>query len=372
LLNFPAHVTFSPYAFFRNVTPEPRTLKFEAFYMDGGRRSVANIRLPRMVLQSGEARELEIDELMKSRQDVDAIQLVFSYEGNDNDIMTGIGSIDPSGSYVFPVPPDSAGRGGPGRLSPYWLATGGFSTMYTLWNPDSVPEDYQVTIFYGDKGESYKMQVRLEPGASQMIDIGELMVTRHPDQDGRFLPLDATHGSFLVTSPQNEASDSMSLVLAGGIYNPTKATCGMTCIECPGFTSVSLIPTSFTVLVGGEHQLNFRYFDSYGNPNDITNNSTWTSPVPSVVTVQTYGQANPGRAMGVSGGNGAITALSREGYRPYVQALWVSTVVWQHFFCLHRCGKFGHSVSYALWRDIPGHGVVSYLRRRNVHDDSDG
>jgi hypothetical protein len=310
LLNFPTHVAFSPYAFFRNVASAPRTLNFQVYYNEG-RQSAATLRMSKLVLEPGEARELPIKYLLSSRHQVDAISLVFSYEGSDDDILSGIGSVDAVGSYVFPVPPGAMGRGGP-QESPYWLASGGFDTMYTLWNPDTEAQNYEVRLFYGAKGESYRMQVRLEPRTSTMIDIGELIDQRQPDQDGRLLPLDATHGSLLVTSPQNDPRDKISLVLAGGIYNPTKATCGMTWITCPGFTAVWMRPDSFSVYVGGQKQLNFGITDSGSGDINLNQVSNWTSNPSERATVQA------GLVTGSNAGSGAITALTLDGYPPYV------------------------------------------------------
>lgn len=319
-LRFPAQVTFSAYAFFRNVADGPRTLRFRAYFMTGGRGAVDSRRLSDVQLQPGQSYSLPIADLMKANPEVEAVNLVYSYDGASNDIFSAIGSVDPTGNYVFPVPADSIGESGP-RFSPYWIAGNGFSTMYTLWNPDSHGQDYLVTITYGENGETWRMPVRLEPYASTMLDMGVLIDKRLPDQDGKVLPRETLHGTFSVTSPANDARDSIRVVVAGGIYNPTKATCGMTCVECPGFTGIWVQPIDFIMAVSGQQQNSGGYTWSNGYNYNIAASSYWSSSATSLLTVQTYGESQPGLASGIATGNVGTNFASVGTYRPYAQLL---------------------------------------------------
>jgi hypothetical protein len=166
--------------------------------------------------------------------------------------------------------------------------------LYTLWNPASEAEDLLATLHYGTAGAAYKMPLHLEPYASQMIDIGELIRTRALDQDGNTLPLDAGQGSVVLSSPAAAPEDLINVVFAGGIYNPRKATCGQTCEVCNGFTGLNLDPANASLAVGGQRQYRFSYTWFDGSQHDVTNSSNWSSSQPSIASVQTTGQTDPG------------------------------------------------------------------------------
>jgi hypothetical protein len=138
LLNFPASVSFSPYAYFRNVSATPRTLHFAVYYMDG--RTVKTLPLADLALAPGQAQQLPIGNLMASQTQIEALNLSYSYDGYWSDILAGVGSVDSTGNYVFPVPPERVYKGG-ARVSVYWLTAGGFDTMYTIWNPQPDAQD---------------------------------------------------------------------------------------------------------------------------------------------------------------------------------------------------------------------------------------
>ncbi len=303
ILNFPAGLTFYPYAFYRNIAAVDRTLHFAVYYMDGG--NVKTLSLPDMALHPGEARELAIHDLMKNQQRAEAMNLVFSYTGAWGDIVAGTGSMDETGNYVFPVPAQPASQAG-SLSSVYWLAGGGFDTMYTIWNPLPNSEELQLTVKYGTAGETWRTPLSLEPRASAMVDIGELVRTQQPDQDGKTLPLDVEQGSLLLTSAANASTDTLTAVLSGGIYNPRRATCGETCETCDGMTGQEIMPIALTVPTGGQRQSSFSYTWYDGTKYDVTKSSSWSSTASQIVSVQTQGQSSPGVAKGVSPGTADV------------------------------------------------------------------
>ena len=305
LLNFPASVSFTPYAFFRNISDTPKTLQFVVYYMDG--RTVKSLPLADLTLQPGQAQGLPIGNLMASQTQIEAINLTYSYDGNWSDILAGIGSTDQTGNYVFPVSSSAAYKGG-ARASNYWLAAGGFDTMYTLWNPEPDAQELLVTLKYGD-GLSYKLPVTLESHASAMVDIGELIRTQQLDQDGNILPPDVKHGSLVVSSPANEPEDAIDVAVGMGIYNPTKATCGGGCITCNGMVSPFFSQTPACIPVGDETQLIFGYNDNLGHRYNVSGWSNWSSTASTVMSVQTAGQPTPGLASGHSVGSASINVF---------------------------------------------------------------
>jgi len=285
LLNFPASVSFTPYAFFRNVSNSPKTLSLVVYYMDG--RTPKSLSLPDLTLQPGQAQELSIGSLMSKQTQIQDINLAYSYSGYLSDILAGIGSTDQTGNYVFPVIPAVAYRGG-ARVSPYWLAAGGFDTMYTVWNPEADAQELLLTLKYGSNGESYKLPLTLEAYASTMIDMGELIRTRQLDQNGSLLPPDAQQGSFVVGSPTELVGDAVNVVVGMGIYNPTKATCGSGTLYCNGMVTPpgpEVLPASVTLGVGGTQQFQLVYWD---NSNDEDNDTAvWGSTNSSVLSIGT-------------------------------------------------------------------------------------
>jgi hypothetical protein len=152
-----------------------------------------------------------------------------------------------------------------------------------------------VTLHYGANGDTYRLPIHLEPHASSMFDIGELIRTQQLDQDGKTIPFDASQGSVIVGSAAGAPEDLINIAFAGGIYNPTKATCGGTCQMCQvGLISQSITPGIFTVTVGGQQPSWLQYVWSDGTHYDVTNSSNWSSTQPAVATVVSAGAAIPG------------------------------------------------------------------------------
>jgi len=244
LLNFPSGVTFYPYAFFRNIASADRTLHLTMYDMDSGHAK--STPLPDLTLRAGQVAALHISDVLAKETQVESMNLIFTYAGDYGDIIAATGSTDGTGNYVFPVVPQAVAPSG-SRTSVYWLTGGGFDTMYTVWNPTSEAQDLLATLHFGSVGEVYKLPLHLEPYASEMIDIGELIRTEQLDPDGKTIPLDAGHGSVVLSSAAGTPEDVINVAFTGGIYNPQKATCGSTCEVCSGMTNVQVNPSSASV-----------------------------------------------------------------------------------------------------------------------------
>ena len=188
-------------------------------------KTATKLSLNDMTLRPGEAQELAVHDLLAKRPQISDINLTFTYVGDYGDILAATGSADDSGSYVFSVYPMPIAPSGT-QASSHWQFGSGFDTMYTIWNPLSTSQDVLANLYYGDKGEQFKLPVHLEPYASVMLDVGEMIRTRQVTPDGNVIPLDAGKGSFSVTSVTEEPEDRINLVISGGVYNPQKATLG--------------------------------------------------------------------------------------------------------------------------------------------------
>jgi hypothetical protein len=180
--------------------------------------------------------------------------------------------------------------------------------MYSIWNPLATPQKLLATISYGDKGETFKLPIQLDPYASTMVDIGELERSQLADRDGNVLPTTAHIGSFALGDPSEVTEAFITAVTSSGIYNPTKGTCGNGSEVCCGITQLDVVPT-FTSGPGGSTQLSFTYVACTGGVLNVTGSSTWESSSTPVVTVQTLGQSSPGMVTAVAPDTANINAF---------------------------------------------------------------
>src|SRR5260370_651135 len=90
---------------------------------------------------------------------------------------------DGTGSYVFEVEPEAVSQSW-GRTSHFWQVGAGTDTMYSVWNPSPQPEDLDVGVYYGQAGGVYHYPLHLEPNASAMISMMDLIHKGVPDYNG--------------------------------------------------------------------------------------------------------------------------------------------------------------------------------------------
>jgi hypothetical protein len=131
MLNFPAGLQFSPYAFFLNLSAAPKVLHSQVYYMEG--KTVKTLAIPDMSLAAGEAKELQIHDLMKPLPGIADMTLVSSYSGYEGEILSATGSMDTSGNYVFPAIAEPIAPSG-NKKYVFWQFSGGFDSMYSIWN----------------------------------------------------------------------------------------------------------------------------------------------------------------------------------------------------------------------------------------------
>jgi hypothetical protein len=232
----------------------------------------------------------------------DSLNFVYSFSGSLDGILVATGSVDQTGNYVFAVEPHGVGQHG-GVSSVYWAYGGGLDTMYTVWNALSIVQQVQL-LLVGDNGVLLcSIPIRLAPGASQTVDIFELVMSGAPDSAGRIMPRGSMQGSALLTGPKNDTTERMTVVIAGGIYNSKTATCGTTCETCLGSTTVSASPDPVSIAVTGTAQMSDEFTWYTGYQYTYTGSTQWSSSATSVATIQTKGQSSPGLATGVGDGS---------------------------------------------------------------------
>ena len=134
-MGFPASLRFTPYAVLENTTTQPLTVTPALNYMSGG--APVTLPLPVQQLKPRETRQLDLPSMLTNlglgglNGD---INLSFSIPGPGGELVIATGSVDQSGTYVFPVPAEAIGPSF-GKGISHWTVANGADTMFSLWNP---------------------------------------------------------------------------------------------------------------------------------------------------------------------------------------------------------------------------------------------
>lgn len=118
----------------------------------------------------------------------------------------------------------------------------------------------------------------------------------------------------LIVTARTQRSAVLGLLLAilallalgacGGVSSSSPGGGGTT----PFVTSVSVTPTNTSLNVGSTQSFKATAGYSDSTSKDVTASATWSSSDPTIASVQSTGQSNPGLAKGVAPGNVNITA----------------------------------------------------------------
>ena len=92
--------------------------------------------------------------------------------------------------------------------------------------------------------QTYNQPVHLPGFGTAMVDLKEIATMGNPDAAGSVLPPSVTEGKLVIEAATGNEADAINILYwSGGIYNPTKATCGETCETCNGCTNFLVSPT---------------------------------------------------------------------------------------------------------------------------------
>jgi hypothetical protein len=305
MMNFPKKLIFTPYSYLRNIGPEPRAVEVDMNYTDAA-GTPHSAPLTNLTLQPGQSSQLPSSALVRALPTSGDINLVFSWTGSPQDILMATGSVDQSGNYVFAVVPSAVAPSG-SKHSVYWQHQSGFDTMYTIWNPDTKAEDLLVTLYFGKGANEYKVPLHLAAGVSKMVDIAALVMANVPDTDGHSLPMGPLEGHLVISGPKGDTADFINVVVSGGIYNPTLATCGYTCETCGGCNgnsgSFQVLPDPSSGTIGTQIFVTSSCSYSNGSTQYFTSTSSWSSSSTSVANF-----ASPGTANALSAGSSTFTS----------------------------------------------------------------
>jgi hypothetical protein len=284
MLSFPAGTIFTPYAVVRNISSQPLSFAPNFWWMVGG--VAKNAALSQVSLAPYQALKLDVLSLLAQaglKNYNGSVNLVLNIGANTprGAMLFSTGSVDRNNTYVFQVNPGNVKESIAKNLS-YWSTANGDDTMVTLWNPADEAQDFLFTLFYS--GGHYKYPTHLEPRATSMFNVSEILHSAIPDADGNVIPVGVQEGSAELAGSQGEAQHIL-VIMDAGTYNVQKAICGTHCVTCQGAVNSWVTDSPFAVAVSGQHQLTFTVQNHSGTQVNDTAPAYWNSSNASVATV---------------------------------------------------------------------------------------
>lgn len=300
MLSFPAGTVFTPYSIVRNVSSQAVAIAPHLWWMEGGLPK--NATLARINLAPDQTANLNVPALL-AEAGLDhysgSVNLVLDITANADRgaVLLAAGSVDQKNNYVFEIAPGVVKESIAKSIS-YWSVGNGDDTMVTIWNPADEVQDFEVTLFY--TGGHYSYALHLEPRATLMFNISEILHGGIPDGDGNIVPEGVHEGSAELSGSQGEGQHIL-VNLDAPTYNVTKATCTQYCHTCMGYVNSMILADPFAIVIGGAEQLQF-YLENSSNNWEVDSAASWSSSNPQIATVQNGG------VTGVAGGSVTITA----------------------------------------------------------------
>ena len=329
---FPNDTTFSPYLVLRNTTEKPLDVSLQLNYMRemGGAAPVTR-NLPAQHLAPFEARQVDMQAALnsaglagnchskRSEESVScfngSINLSTTFTGKRGELLLASGSVDQTGTYVFEVQPQGVGISR-SKYANYWGVANGNDTMFSLWNPTNAAQDILATFYYSDGSGKYTLPVHLERQASTMIDMAMLIGEHQPDASGNVIPSNIQEGSADFASAKGR-HESITLVIAAGVFNVSTATCDYDCIDCCGYNQFQVICADPIIVVGENTPCDVQGTDCTGQPVNLDYDvSSWGSSDISVATADSVSGDVTGKSPGQATIRASLEVL------PDYQGLW--------------------------------------------------
>ncbi len=299
MMNFPAGTTFTPFSVLRNISNAPISLTPTIWWMQAGQAHSA--QLQPVQLQPYQSQSLNLTQML-------ALSGIPNYNGSFNIVfngslkrgalLTAAGSVDQTKNYVFQIVPGGVAESASKSIQ-YWSTNNGDDTMITLWNPTDESQDLILTLYF--TGGHYLVPIHLDPRATRMINLSEIVQSAPPDSEGNTIPPTVHDGSAKITG---NLADNQNILIAmdAGIYNVRKATCGWVCYTCNGWVdgTNSVTPNPFAVTVDGGVQMDFTDQWNDGSTHYLTDVATWSGGNVSI--------SDSGYLTGLTGGQTGIEA----------------------------------------------------------------
>lgn len=300
MMNFPAATTFTPFSVLRNISNAPMSLTPTIWWMQSGQAHSA--QLQPVQLQPYQSQSLNVTQMLGLSGIPNyngSFNVVFNGNVKPGSLLTTGGSVDQTKNYVFQIVPGGVAESASKSVA-NWSTANGDDTMITLWNAADEAQDLVLKLFF--TGGHYLVPIHLDPRATRMINLSDVVQNAPPDAEGNTIPPTVHQGSAKITG---NLADNQYILIAmdAGIYNVRKATCGYVCYTCDGWVygtnSVTPSPFSVTVDTGGV-QMDFTDQWNDGSTHDLSDVATWSGGNVSI--------SSGGFLTGTNGGPGSAQA----------------------------------------------------------------
>src|ERR1700735_5496913 len=301
MMLFPAGTTFTPYSVLRNVSDGSLSLTPTLWWMEAGQPHSAP--LPQITLAPFQTQSLDVASLLTlfgPKNFNGSFNVAFDTVAKRGSLVMSSGSVDQTGNYVFEVIPRGVSEGAYKSLQ-QWSTGNGDDTMVTIWNPADEAQDFVFTLFFD--GGHYSLPLHMQPKETRAFNISEVIQNQVPDAEGNLIPANVKLGTAKLSGSVAE-NQHILVALESGIYNVRKATCGVTCQTCDGYTNYVITLDDFGVTVNGTQQETATGTYYTGGQYNMTGSSTWTSSNHSVFTV------SGGVVKGVAAGTATTTSTT--------------------------------------------------------------
>lgn len=295
MMNFPAGTTFTPFSVLRNTSNSPISLAPTIWWMQAGQAYSA--QLQPVQLQPYQSQSLNVPSMLALAGIPNyngSFNIVFNGNMTRGALLTAAGSVDQTKTYVFQVVPRAVAESASKSLQ-YWSTGNGDDTMIMLWNPADEAQDLVLKLFF--TGGHYLLPIHLDPRATRMINLSEVVENAPPDSEGNTIPATVHDGSAKLTGSQAD-NQNMLIAMDAGVYNVRKATCGMVCYTCDGYSNWEVTPSSFTINAYTNMQMALVADYDAGQQYDLSSDGYWGSSNTNVATVDQTGYVT-----GVAGGS---------------------------------------------------------------------
>jgi hypothetical protein len=284
MMLFPVGTSFSPYSVLRNISDQPVTVVPTLWWMEGAAARSASgqpLTMPPQQTQMLDTASLLSGAGLKNFNG--SFNLTLELQGKEGGVLLASGSVDQKNTYVFGATPRGILESASKSLA-YWGTGNGDDTMVTLWNPADEAQDLVFTLYF--VGGHYKLPVHLEARASRVFNVSEIFQSQVPDAEGNIIPAGVHEGSAKIAGTLGENQDIL-VAMDAGIYNVRKATCGLICATCDGWTSGAMSPIGLTLMLGATAQLTPQATWNTGYVDNVAGN--WYSDASSIATPDIYG-----------------------------------------------------------------------------------
>jgi len=213
--------------------------------------------------------------------------VTLSYIGTRADVVAVALAYDQTNRYGLQTPfSEGTSRLWKGSM---WHVDGNHNTIITTGNGGSEPTTAQVTLFYNDSQDGYKIKKVLSPGEQLWLDVGQLIRGQVPDSDGRTLPPDIMMGSYELRDMDHQ---TVGLLYEGKlVIDKTFGHASYGCAACCGYNTTAMSPSSFIGPPSVYNQDVIQAFDGCtGEYDDVTTGGyNWSSANTSVATISQTG-----------------------------------------------------------------------------------